>query len=136
MLFQIEKRVCFCDTDAGGVVYHSKYLDFCEEARLEFMLSLGISQTTLKNDYGLMFVVKNCHINYIHSAKLENLLRVTVENAELKAPLMKISHLIYNGENTPIAQCELDLVVVNSQGKLLRRLPEEFLLKFNKYAHI
>ena len=31
-------RVYYEDTDAGGVVYHSNYLNFCERARSELFL--------------------------------------------------------------------------------------------------
>ena len=31
----MKMRVYYEDTDAGGVVYHSKYLNFCERARSE-----------------------------------------------------------------------------------------------------
>ncbi len=32
----MKMRVYYEDTDAGGVVYHSNYLKFCERARSEF----------------------------------------------------------------------------------------------------
>ena len=41
-------RVYFEDTDAGGVVYHSRYLNFFERARTEMLRAMGISQTELK----------------------------------------------------------------------------------------
>ena len=38
-------RVYFEDTDAGGVVYHSRYLNFFERARTEMLRARGVSQT-------------------------------------------------------------------------------------------
>ena len=35
-------RVYYEDTDAGGVVYHSNYLKFCERARSEIFFAKNI----------------------------------------------------------------------------------------------
>ena len=43
--FTYNVRVYYDSTDAGGVVYHSKYLDFCERARTEFLRSKNIIQS-------------------------------------------------------------------------------------------
>ena len=37
-------RVYYADTDAGGVVYHAKYLAFAEQARTETMRAIGLDQ--------------------------------------------------------------------------------------------
>jgi len=50
-------RVYYEDTDAGGVVYHSNYLNFMERARTEWLRSLGFEQTELLEQMGVMFVV-------------------------------------------------------------------------------
>ncbi len=50
-------RVYYEDTDAGGVVYHARYLHFFERARTEYLRKLGFSQQNLLAD-SLAFVVK------------------------------------------------------------------------------
>ena len=35
----MKMRVYYDDTDAGGIVYHSNYLKFCERARSEYVFS-------------------------------------------------------------------------------------------------
>lgn len=35
----MKMRVYYEDTDAGGVVYHSNYLKFCERARSEIFFN-------------------------------------------------------------------------------------------------
>ena len=58
--FDFNVRVYYDSTDAGGVVYHSRYLDFCERARTEFLRSRGIIQSKLLAESGIGFVVKKC----------------------------------------------------------------------------
>jgi len=50
-------RVYYEDTDSGGVVYHSNYLNFMERARTEWLRSLKINQQILKEEENLLFVV-------------------------------------------------------------------------------
>ena len=38
-------RVYFEDTDAGGIVYHARYLYFLERARTEWLRELGFNQS-------------------------------------------------------------------------------------------
>jgi len=39
----MEKRIYYHDTDAGGVVYYGRYLNYLEEARTEFLEDRGLS---------------------------------------------------------------------------------------------
>ena len=57
-------RVYYEDTDCGGVVYHSNYLNFCERARSELFFQKGLSPH--KTDE--FFVVKSLEADYISPA--------------------------------------------------------------------
>ncbi|MBL7006415.1 MAG: tol-pal system-associated acyl-CoA thioesterase [Spirochaetia bacterium] len=72
-------RVYFSDTDAGGVVYHSRYLDFAEHARSEFMRNLGGSQHTMMKNNGSVFIIRSVSADYIKPARLDDLLTVRTE---------------------------------------------------------
>jgi len=81
--FVWQVRVYYEDTDAGGVVYHSRYLNFFERARTELFRSAGMSQTELKKEHGLIWVVHEISVKFRQAAKLDDVLLVT---AELTAP--------------------------------------------------
>ncbi|HET6592295.1 MAG TPA: YbgC/FadM family acyl-CoA thioesterase, partial [Xanthomonadales bacterium] len=70
-------RVYFEDTDAGGVVYHSRYLNFFERSRTEMLRNLGVSQTDLKEKHGLIWVVLDIHVAFRQAARLDDELLVT-----------------------------------------------------------
>ena len=55
-------RVYYEDTDSGGVVYHSNYLNFMERARTEWLRDLGVNQHHLKIKDNIMFVA----VSYTH----------------------------------------------------------------------
>ena len=128
-MFSINRRVCFADTDAAGITYHSKYLDFCEQARLEFLIERGITQKKLWADYNMMLVLRLCNIEYIRPTHAEDLLTVTIESLNIKEPIIYIKQNIYL-DNKITTKCNLELVAVEfGTMKLIRRINKELLEK-------
>ncbi len=70
-------RIYWEDTDAGGVVYHGSYLRFLERARTEWLRSIGIDQSRLKADHGLVFVVSSISVSFRRPARLDDELLAT-----------------------------------------------------------
>mgnify|MGYP005873967599 CR=1 FL=1 len=76
--FSLPLRVYIEDTDAGGIVYHAKYLHFMERARTEWVRSYGVG---LRDGLGenISYVVQKLSIHYGVPAKLDDQLLVTTE---------------------------------------------------------
>lgn len=72
-------RVYYEDTDAGGVVYHSNYLNFMERARTEWLRALGFEQTYLRDILKVIFVVHSAQIAFKKPAIFNELLTVSSE---------------------------------------------------------
>lgn len=72
-------RVYWEDTDAGGIVFYANYLKFFERARTEWLRSLGVAQSTLKEEGGGMFVVGATSVRYLAPARLDDELLVTAQ---------------------------------------------------------
>jgi len=72
-------RVYYEDTDCGGVVYHSNYLKFMEQARTEWLRHLGLEQDVLRDEYGIIFAVRSLSIDYLKPAAFNQLLSVETE---------------------------------------------------------
>ena len=70
-------RVYYEDTDAGGIVYHARYLAFAERARTELLRVLGLTHVELRQEHGLMFVVRRAEVDYQRPACLDDRLLVT-----------------------------------------------------------
>ncbi len=78
-------RVYYEDTDSGGVVYHSNYLNFMERARTEWLRALGFEQPTLKSELGIIFVVHSMTIGFKSPAYFNDML-------EVQNKLVKVGH--------------------------------------------
>ena len=75
-------RVYWEDTDAGGIVFYANWLKFFERARTEWLRALGISQGSLKDATGGMFVVSETRVRYLAPARLDDQLLVTARLQE------------------------------------------------------
>ena len=61
MSFTYERKINYYETDRMGVVHHSNYIRFLEEARSRWMEELGISMETLENvGYTIPTLEVNC----------------------------------------------------------------------------
>jgi acyl-CoA thioester hydrolase len=81
--FELPVRVYYENTDAGGLVYHSDYLNFLERGRTEWLRKLGFEQHALVGEHGIVFAVRRLQIEYLAPARLDDAL--VVETAIEKA---------------------------------------------------
>ena len=81
-------RVYWEDTDAGGVVYHSRYLNFFERARTEWLRSLGVYQAKMAEEDNKIFVILNMNIDFVSAARLDDELDTTVNSVEITGARM------------------------------------------------
>jgi acyl-CoA thioester hydrolase len=75
-------RVYWEDTDAGGIVFYANYLKFFERARTEWLRSLGLQQSQLRESTGGIFVVSDTSVRYRRPARLDDELLVTAQLEE------------------------------------------------------
>lgn len=96
-LFESRYRVYWEDTDAGGVVYHSRYLNFMERARTDCLLALGLGQAELKSKAERLFVVTRVEMDFLAPARLEDELVVETGVQSMRKASMVFSQTITRG---------------------------------------
>jgi acyl-CoA thioester hydrolase len=69
--YQLKLRVYYEDTDAGGMVYHARYLAFAERARTEALREAGVPHDELVTQFGLIFVVRRVEMDYLRPVRLD-----------------------------------------------------------------
>ncbi|MBF0418520.1 MAG: tol-pal system-associated acyl-CoA thioesterase [Magnetococcales bacterium] len=126
-------RVYYENTDAGGVVYHAEYLKFMERARTEWLRQLGFQQDGLMRERGLLFAVANMKIDFLASARLDDLLNVSVILSEIRRVSLLLTQSIVRIEGVAeplpliratvrIAMLSRDFKPVRIPGDILNRL--------------
>jgi acyl-CoA thioester hydrolase len=81
-LHSIGVRVYYEDTDAGGIVYYANYLRFFERARTDWLRAAGVSHQEMAQAEGVNLVVRDCAVQYLRPARLDDLLRIEVGVAD------------------------------------------------------
>lgn len=121
--FVSEYRVYYEDTDCGGVVYHANYLRFMERARSDWLRECGFAPSQAL-DKGLMFVVKEAQVEFNAPARLNDVLTVSVELADLGAASMVVLQRIHR-EGEHIASGTFRIACMDAEKFNICRLPDE-----------
>jgi acyl-CoA thioester hydrolase len=121
-MYVFERTVHFYETDLMGLVHHSNYLRFYEEARVGWLRDRGLHQYHGK-DADCLFAVYETQVWHHAPAYFEDRLRI-----ELQVRLQRI-RIIYEYKmfsprfTTPISTARTVHVPVDNQTRLIR-LPQ------------
>ncbi len=91
-------RVYYEDTDSGGVVYHSQYLNFMERARTEWLRALGFEQDQLRAEHKLLFAVHSMQLLYRKPARFNDALLIKSRLEKASGASMQFEQKLYRGE--------------------------------------
>lgn len=122
-------RIYWEDTDGGGVVYYANYLKFFERARTELLRDLNISQSKLLKSHGLAFVVRRCEVDYLGSARLDDLIEVTAQVSEIKSASIIMEQEILL-ENKVLNKIKVEIVCVDVSNFRPKRIPSDIATSF------
>jgi acyl-CoA thioester hydrolase len=118
-------RVYYEDTDAGGVVYHARYLGMAERARTEALRDLGVPHAEMERDHGVIFMVRRVSLEYLRPARLDSLLEVVTEPLTLGGASVVLRQSFLSGGQT-LAVAEVVLVCVRLADGRPARIPERW----------
>ena len=119
MSLRFRLRVYWEDTDAGGIVYYANYLKFIERARTEALLSLGLSQTGLRERFGLLFAVRAVTVDYLAPARFEDQLVVTPRVGPAGAARLTMAQAVWR-ETACLMTAEVTLACLGPDGRPAR----------------
>jgi len=91
-------RVYYEDTDSGGVVYHSNYLNFMERARTEWIRSLGFEQDKLITQHQCLFAVHSMQLNFRKPARFNDALIVSSNLIKAAGASMEFEQKIFRDD--------------------------------------
>ena len=114
-------RVYFEDTDAGGIVYHTNYIKYCERARSELFFEKNITPTDGDKSG---FVVRNINADFLGTAVLGDMIKVETELVEQKKSSIVLKQSIRKDEKVIF---QMDILLVFVKGGRPARIPEHLL---------
>ena len=82
------------ETDFGGVVSNTRYLEFLERGRYALLHAAGLPVEQTWRDEGVMAIVRRVEVDYLAFARHEEQLTLTTRVSEWKGASAIVSHEI------------------------------------------
>ncbi|MDO6413291.1 YbgC/FadM family acyl-CoA thioesterase [Sphingomonas sp. BIUV-7] len=121
-------RIYYEDTDAGGVVYHARYLGFFERARFDMLTRVGIDfLATLAAD-GSAYVVAEAELKYRAPARLGDALTVVSSVGRIRSAGVVVHQRVMRNDQV-VVEGRVAVVFVGPDGRP-RRQPEAWITAF------
>jgi acyl-CoA thioester hydrolase len=99
----MQVRVYYEDTDFSGIVYHANYLRFMERGRTNYLRLLGTEHGALLSQAhieapGFAFVVRAMQIEFLKSARMDDLLEIETAPMEVKGASIMLRQRVRRGD--------------------------------------
>lgn len=118
-----KKRVSYHETDCMGVVHHSVYLKYFEDARVAYLFETGLNKLHAP-DYDYTLAVVFAGVDYLKPLKLLEEFEVRLEIAPEGRTSFRFNYEVYKGE-TLCATGKTVHVGLNSELKVVKP-PKDF----------
>jgi acyl-CoA thioester hydrolase len=129
--FRHPHRVSYADCTVGNHVYYSRYLDFLETARGEFIRSLGLTMLQWQ-ERDVIIPVIEARLRYQSPARYDDLLTIEVWPTAIERVRLNFAHRIVSQDGKPVLEAETFHVCTGVSGKP-KRLPEELAEKLRPW---
>ena len=104
-----------------------------ERARYEWMRGLGLDIKVLAEVHRVIFMIRSLNIEYFKPAILDDLLDVTVQDADLGRTRITISQHVLRGQTT-LVSATIQVVCVGADTLKLASLPTSLRNKFGNQS--
>lgn len=112
--------IAYADTDAEGIVYHARYLEIAERARMNWLRG----RVVVGDDVG--FVIRELGIKYIQPLRAADEFVVETQMIDVGAAVVKIEQkFVKDGEIYAIINLKVAYLGADMRPK---RIPEEFII--------
>lgn len=112
-------RVYLEDVDNYGIVYHPKYLQYLERARIEYLRQSGCDLPTLKQQ-GFSLVIQSAEIHFVKPAFNDNELLIQSYIDRLGHASIRFSQrvMLANDPDYQICKAQIKIACVDQDFKL------------------
>lgn len=101
MEYKYERKINYYETDRMGVVHHSNYIRFLEEARCNWLESIGLPFATLEEN-GITIPVLAVNCDYKHHVTFNDVIIVEMVVKEYTGVRMTVQYKIINKNTSDI----------------------------------
>ena len=118
--------VHYYETDRMGIVHHSNYIRWMEEARVDFLNQIGWGYEKLEED-GIISPVTSVECKYRQSTTFPDEIFIEVYVEEFRGVRLKLKYLMEKADKKIVCEAWSEHCFLDTEGKLVRldkRYPE------------
>ncbi|MGR4001113.1 MAG: YbgC/FadM family acyl-CoA thioesterase [Alphaproteobacteria bacterium] len=121
--FVLALRPYYQDTDAGGVVYHTRYIEFAERARNELLRALEHPTTKLTKQFHILFALRSLAAEWLAPAHLEDYLHIRTQPTAMSGARLLFKQSIHHADKTLVILNPV-LVCIHTKTRAPARIPK------------
>ena len=132
MAFTYEREINYYETDKMGIVHHSNYIRFLEEARCAWLRSIGIPYDMLEEN-GITIPVLGVECDYKHHVTYGDTIAIELNIEEYNGVRMNVKYMVTNkktGETVLIGRTKHCFTNIALKPINLKKYKKEFSDKF------
>ena len=116
---QYRRKVNYYETDMMGMVHHSNYIRWMEEARIDYMDQLGFSYAQMEAD-GIYSPVISVACEYKHPCTFGEEITVSVSAESFNGVVLKVAYEMKNRKDELICTGRSEHVFMHKGGSFVR----------------
>jgi len=119
-------KVQYYETDQMGVVHHSNYIRWMEEARIDFLSQIGWDYKTLE-EMGIISPVTAVACKYKTSAAFADVITISVQIEEFRGVKLKLQYEMKNAAEQLVCEGQSEHCFLTREGTIIslkREYPE------------
>ena len=122
--FELTFPVRYYETDQMGVVHHSNYIRYFENARNEMMVDWGFPITTCEKEYGVMIPIVGVECHFRHPARMGDVVTAVAGMDKVPMAKMVIRQSVVNQNGELCAEGTVTLGFIDAKSFRPVRCPE------------
>ena len=116
-------RVRYAETDAMGIVHHSRYIPWFEVGRINFLREIGMPYKKIE-EMGYLFVIIDLGVRYHMPARFDDVVTIRTWMDKVYSRGMRLEYQIINEAGETLVTGFTKFICTNKQGQPTR-LPDE-----------
>lgn len=118
-----QHKVNYYETDQMGVVHHSNYIRFMEEARVHFFEQIGYGYDEMEKQ-GIISPVTAVECKYKVSTYFAEVITISVSVEEFKGIKLKLRYEMRNKDNVVVSEGRSEHCFIDRDGRIIRMKKE------------
>jgi len=94
-MYVYRRKAQYHETDRMGIIHHANYIKWMEEARIEFMDSIGLTYRDME-DMGITSPVVSVNVEYKKQVEFGDKVEIRISVAKYDGAVLELEYEIYN----------------------------------------